>query len=122
DTATTEIYTLSLHDALPIFSSKYGKCQSGSISATPSAEMNSVEMTFAITVIPSSQVVSVGRPAQHPKLIGRHRSVPAQAVPAELTRPPGALRIIPWNTGSRQAKPSASASMPKLHRDDDHMT
>jgi hypothetical protein len=45
--------------------------------------MNSVEMTFAITVIPSSQVVSVGRPAQHPKLIGRHRSVPAQAaIPA----------------------------------------
>jgi hypothetical protein len=40
-------------------------------------------MTFAITVIPSSQVVSVGRPAQHPKLIGRHRSVPAQAaIPA----------------------------------------
>jgi hypothetical protein len=36
-------------------------------------------MTLAITVIPSSQVVSVGRPAQHPKLIGRHRSVPAQS-------------------------------------------
>src|SRR6266550_7183204 len=62
-----------------MFSSKYGKCQSGSISATPSAEMNSVEMTFAIAVIPSSQVVSVGRPAQHPKLIGRRRSVPAQS-------------------------------------------
>src|SRR6185312_2307138 len=30
---------------------KYGKCQSGSISATPSAEMNSVEMTFAIAVL-----------------------------------------------------------------------
>src|SRR4029453_1121065 len=43
-----------------MFSSKYGKCQSGSISATPSAEMNSVEMTFAIAVIPSSRVVSVG--------------------------------------------------------------
>jgi putative transposase len=28
-------------------------------------------MTFAIGVIPSSQVVSVGRPAQHPKVIGR---------------------------------------------------
>ena len=41
-----------------MFSSKYGKCQSGSISATPSAEMNSVETTFAIAVIPSSQVVS----------------------------------------------------------------
>jgi hypothetical protein len=27
-------------------------------SATPSAEMNSVEITFAIAVIPSSQVVS----------------------------------------------------------------
>src|SRR5262245_48102292 len=38
-----------------MFSSKYGKCQSGSISATPSAEMNSVEMTFVIAVIPSSQ-------------------------------------------------------------------
>src|SRR3954468_19220168 len=36
-----------------MFSSKYGKCQSGSISATPSAEMNSVEMTFAIAVLPS---------------------------------------------------------------------
>src|SRR5436309_2735961 len=31
-----------------MFSSKYGKCQAGSISATPSAEMNRVEMTFAI--------------------------------------------------------------------------
>src|SRR5690348_15236121 len=37
-----------------MFSSKYGKCQSGSISATPSAEMNRVEMTFAIAVVPSS--------------------------------------------------------------------
>src|SRR5215475_11855778 len=42
-----------------MFSSKYGKCQSGSISATPSAEMNSVEMTFAIAMIPSGQLVSV---------------------------------------------------------------
>src|SRR5674476_511106 len=31
-----------------MFSSKYGKCQSGSISATPSAEMNRVEITFAM--------------------------------------------------------------------------
>src|ERR1700760_2205277 len=54
-----------------MFSSKYGKCQSGSISATPSAEMNSVEMTFAIAVVPSGQVVSTGRPARHPDLIGR---------------------------------------------------
>src|SRR5882672_429150 len=57
-----------------MFSSKYGKCQSGSISATPSAEMNSVEMTFAIAVIPSSRVVSVGGPAQHPNLIARLRT------------------------------------------------
>src|SRR6266567_1596602 len=62
-----------------MFSSKYGKCQSGSISATPSAEMNSVEMTFAIAVIPSGQVVSACRPAQHPKLIGRRRSVLTQS-------------------------------------------
>src|ERR1700756_4639783 len=59
-----------------MFSSKYGKCQSGSISATPSAEMNSVEMTFAIAVIPSGQVVSAGRPAQHPELIGRPKTRP----------------------------------------------
>jgi hypothetical protein len=35
-------------------------------------------MTFAIAVIPSGQVVSVGRPAQHPKLIGRRRSARTQ--------------------------------------------
>src|SRR5919107_1161332 len=31
-----------------MFSSKYGKCHAGSISATPSAEMNRVETTLAI--------------------------------------------------------------------------
>jgi hypothetical protein len=67
-----------------MFSSKYGKCQSGSISATPSAEMNSVEMTLAIAVIPSSQVVSVGRPAQHSKLIGRRKSILKQSRPSGL--------------------------------------
>jgi hypothetical protein len=36
-------------------------------------------MTFAIAVIPSSQVVSAGRPAQHPKLIGRRKSVLTQS-------------------------------------------
>jgi hypothetical protein len=36
-------------------------------------------MTFAIAVIPSSQVVSAGRPAQNPKLIGRRKFVPAQS-------------------------------------------
>src|SRR6476660_1117976 len=36
-----------------MFSSKYGKCQSGSISATPSAEMNNVETTLAMAVHPS---------------------------------------------------------------------
>jgi hypothetical protein len=34
-----------------MFSSKYGKCHAGSISATPSAEMNRVETTLAIVVI-----------------------------------------------------------------------
>jgi hypothetical protein len=35
-------------------------------------------MTFAIAVILSSRVVSVGRPAQHPKLIGRRKPVLTQ--------------------------------------------
>src|SRR3712207_7216605 len=37
DTATTEIYTLSLHDALPIFRSKGGQCNAaeGDGSAAP---------------------------------------------------------------------------------------
>src|SRR5674476_691700 len=35
-----------------MFSSKYGKCQDGSISATPSAEMNKVEITFAMRCSP----------------------------------------------------------------------
>ncbi|GLW21364.1 hypothetical protein Mame01_14070 [Microbispora amethystogenes] len=56
-----------------MFSSKYGKCQAGSISATPSAEMNSVEMIFAIVTIPSVQVAPTGRPAQPPEPIGRDR-------------------------------------------------
>src|SRR5260370_33069757 len=60
-----------------MFSSKYGKCQSGSISATPSAEMNSVEMIFAIAVTPSAQGVSAGSPAQNPKLTGRRKIRPA---------------------------------------------
>src|ERR1700752_334234 len=72
-----------------MFSSKYGKCQSGSISATPSAEMNSVEMTFAIAVIPSGQVVSAGRPVQHPELIGRPQTRP-DADPAF-----GGRRVLP---------------------------
>ncbi|WP_204071767.1 hypothetical protein [Planotetraspora phitsanulokensis] len=38
-----------------------------------------MEMTFAIAVIPSSQAVSVGRPAQHPKLIAGHRPVPMES-------------------------------------------
>src|SRR4051812_46665956 len=62
-----------------MFSSKYGKCQSGSISATPSAEMNRVETTFAIAVVPSSQVMSIGRPPQHPKLIGRPPTFPPES-------------------------------------------
>src|SRR2546421_261288 len=78
-----------------MFSSKYGKCQSGSISATPSAEMNSVERTFAIAVIPSSQVM----PAQHPKLIGRHKSRPG-AEPAFRARRGQAGRLpIPRRAG-----------------------
>jgi len=32
-------------------------------------------MTFASTVIPSSQAVPAGRPAQYPKLIGRRKPV-----------------------------------------------
>src|SRR3954466_14578501 len=38
-----------------MFSSKYGKCHAGSISATPSAEMNRVEMTFAMALAPSGR-------------------------------------------------------------------
>src|SRR4051794_19842132 len=38
-----------------MFSSKYGKCQAGSISAMPSAEMNRVEMSFAMAVVPSAR-------------------------------------------------------------------
>ncbi|WP_432837892.1 hypothetical protein [Dactylosporangium sp. CA-092794] len=38
--------------------------------------MNSVEMTFAIAVIPSSQLVSAGRPARHPKIVARPQTVP----------------------------------------------
>src|SRR6185503_10662511 len=52
-----------------MFSSKYGKCQSGSISAMPSAEMNRVEMSFAMAVILSESVVSLGRPGGSPNLI-----------------------------------------------------
>jgi hypothetical protein len=37
-----------------------------------------------MAVIPSSQVVSAGRPAQHPELIGRSQSVPAQSLHLEL--------------------------------------
>jgi hypothetical protein len=46
--------------------------------------MNSVEMTFAIAVIPSNQVVSVGRPAQYPKFIGRREPVLTQSRHAGL--------------------------------------
>src|SRR2546429_2849795 len=37
DTATTEIYTLSLHDALPIFTPETGARRSSGSSAAPSA-------------------------------------------------------------------------------------
>src|SRR5260221_10258247 len=36
DTATTEIYTLSLHDALPIYKSKVDGKSDGRLAATPS--------------------------------------------------------------------------------------
>jgi hypothetical protein len=41
-------------------------------------------MTLAIAVIPSSQVVSAGRPAQNPKLIGRRKSILKQSRPSGL--------------------------------------
>src|SRR5882672_2493732 len=83
-----------------MFSSKYGKCQSGSISATPSAEMNSVEMTFAIAVIPSGQVVSAGRPAQHPELIGLPQTRPG-GDPAFGARRVLPVQALPDNQQSR---------------------
>src|SRR5260370_28701706 len=109
-----------------MFSSKYGKCQSGSISATPSAEMNSVEMTFAIAVSPSGQGVSAGRPAQNPKLIGRRkirpdaepefrarRDAPAKTAPGHPPAPdPGrraavAYRPVAAGAPTRAASPAA---------------
>src|SRR5215468_12779365 len=46
DTATTEIYTLSLHDALPISSARSGDCQSSPSSpATRSSRCRSEEHT-----------------------------------------------------------------------------
>src|SRR5260370_33941113 len=114
-----------------MFSSKYGKCQSGSISATPSAEMNSVEMTFAIAVSPSGQGVSAGRPAQNPKLIGRRkirpdaepefrarRDAPAKTAPGHPPAPdPGrraavAYRPVAAGTQTRPARTSPSPQNP----------
>jgi hypothetical protein len=57
--------------------------------------MNSVEMTFAITVIPSSQVVSVGRPAEHPEIIGRPQIRPG-AEPSVRARRDAPAQTAAW--------------------------
>src|SRR5260370_32790462 len=111
-----------------MFSSKYGKCQSGSISATPSAEMNSVEMTFAIAVSPSGQGVSAGRPAQNPKLIGRRkirpdaepefrarRDAPAKTAPGHPPAPdPGRRAAVAYRpvAAGTQTRPASRAAPP----------
>src|SRR2546426_4268127 len=55
DTATTEIYTLSLHDALPIYCSQLSDCES---SLTP-IELHGEEL------LPFRQGLKVGRSEEH---------------------------------------------------------
>src|SRR5687768_17995216 len=54
DTATTEIYTLSLHDALPIFSRGAGRV-SATANAPSSSTATTVPISFADTCLPRSE-------------------------------------------------------------------
>src|SRR3712207_8023800 len=60
DTATTEIYTLSLHDALPI----YGvwsdtRCQSSIVRSMPNARAMAIECSTALVDPPSTIVIRI---------------------------------------------------------------
>src|SRR2546426_2399384 len=55
DTATTEIYTLSLHDALPILAISPAPVPDFSLSATPASQtiVQGAGTTYAVSITPS---------------------------------------------------------------------
>src|SRR6476620_1893895 len=97
-----------------MFSSKYGTCQSGSISATPSAEMNSVEMTFAIAVIPSvrwcRQVDRRNIQSSSAGVAGNDSGEPVGHVVASDVRARGTRGLRPESTDHQLCTPEVRAA------------
>src|SRR3712207_9268950 len=107
DTATTEIYTLSLHDALPISPASHASCSAGS-SHAPVARIDNPRgpvrrITPRITSSQEWKTVAAYGPCTSSKKVESAQPVPSSSVTNTTRRPDriGGALVGPLDPGPR---------------------